>query len=370
LAAEGGSIHHAVIADERCLQVGAGAFLAALREEVLLQEMRALLVAPAADVATREGLRREGYAAVLGLPLDRTAIFGALAEEPGAGQGSGNLVSLAAYRRRLQGPRRVLVADDNPVSRNALRAILERADYQVHVASDGEEALAVLARGRPAFEVIVLDVQMPGRSGLDVLRAYRFIYPQSGAPVVMLTGDPSTSVRDACVRSGAAAFLHKPVEPRELLETLSRLRARGAAEQPRSAPREAGAVAERPPRQRLRLDETILDGLRRLGRDPSFLGTLVNGFIREGGQSLARVEQALTAGDRDRFLDAVQALRGAAGDIGALEVASLCERIQEVAQERLASPRLALLLVTLTGTFEASAVALTEYVQRARGAAQ
>jgi two-component system sensor histidine kinase RpfC len=372
-AAERGAAHHAVIVDGRCLQVGPGEFLAALREEALLQGVRALLVAPATDAAVREGLRRDGYAAVLGLPLDRSAVFGALAGEPASAPRGGNTVSLAAYRQRLQaGPQRVLVADDNPVSRNALKAILERADYEVHVASDGEEALDVLARGRPGFDVLVLDVQMPGRSGLDVLRAYRFIFPQSRAPVVMLTGDPSAALRDACLRSGAAAFLPKPVEPRELLETLSRVRARGPVQPDRSAPGPGPGVgdAEGPPRHRLRLDEATLEGLRRLGRDPGFLGTLVNGFIREGAETLARVEKALAAGDRNGFLDAVQALRGAAGDIGAREVAGLCERIQEVPQERLVSPRMALLLEALTRTFEATAVALTEYVQRARGAAQ
>jgi HPt (histidine-containing phosphotransfer) domain-containing protein len=94
----------------------------------------------------------------------------------------------------------------------------------------------------------------------------------------------------------------------------------------------------------------------------------VDGFAREGGRLLECIRVALVQGDHGAFVDAVQALKGSAGDLGARPVAQLCERVQEVPAERLGSPRVLLLVEALARTFEATCVDLTEYLQRRRDA--
>jgi two-component system sensor histidine kinase RpfC len=368
-AAEGAAPYRAVVVERARLQVRPAEFLAAVREEPALRELRAVLLDPAASRAEDTNLRRVGYAGVLGLPLDKTLLFNALHGSGGELRTAGNAVSLASYyRQRLQvRATRVLVADDSAISRNALKTILERADYLVHVAGDGEEALDVLARGRPQVDLVILDVRMPGRSGLDVLRAYRYMQPDTAAPVVMLTSESSPDVREACLRAGASAFLRKPVDPQALLAVLAGLDTRRP---PVGPPAALAPVSGSGPAPRARLDEATLEGLRRLGREAGFLNVLVEGFIREGRQALTRVEQAVADGDHARLLDALQALRGASGDIGARDVASLCERLQEVPGERLGSPRVTLLVEALGRAFDASAVALTEFLERGEDAAR
>jgi DNA-binding NtrC family response regulator len=113
---------------------------------------------------------------------------------------------------------RILVVDDDGEMRALLAEVLREAGYDVKEAVNGAEALIRL-RAEP-FTAIVLDKNMPGLSGLDLLPGMRVICP--GTPIVLITafGDVGTYV-DAIER-GACAYLFKPFRMEELLQTLER----------------------------------------------------------------------------------------------------------------------------------------------------
>jgi len=108
---------------------------------------------------------------------------------------------------------RVLIADDDTVVRDVVRRYLERDGLEVTVAGDGSEALRVL--GTQRIDVAVLDVMMPGPSGLSLCRTLR----QSGdysIPVILLTALGEEDDRIAGLEAGADDYLTKPFSPREL----------------------------------------------------------------------------------------------------------------------------------------------------------
>jgi two-component system response regulator ResD len=126
---------------------------------------------------------------------------------------------------------RVLIADDDTVVRDVVRRYLERDGLEVTVAGDGSEALRVL--GTQRIDVAVLDVMMPGPSGLSLCRTLR----QSGdysVPVILLTALGEEDDRIAGLEAGADDYLTKPFSPRELA-----LRVRSVL---RRAPAPASAV--------------------------------------------------------------------------------------------------------------------------------
>jgi CheY-like chemotaxis protein len=116
---------------------------------------------------------------------------------------------------------RVLVADDEPGMRDTVREILEAAGYEVVVASDGDEALARLGHGH--FDVVLLDLRMPGRDGLSVLRTLGEARPT----VIIMT---AYALEDQLQAVGAKAFavLHKPVPVPHLLDVVGRAAGRAA----------------------------------------------------------------------------------------------------------------------------------------------
>ena len=114
---------------------------------------------------------------------------------------------------------RILVAEDSLVVRAVLREELEEHGFEVIEAVDGESALMVCATERP--EAILLDIEMPGLDGHEVLRRLKADDELSDIPVVFLTGRTGTDDMVAGLRAGAHDYLKKPFESAELLARIS-----------------------------------------------------------------------------------------------------------------------------------------------------
>ena len=108
----------------------------------------------------------------------------------------------------------LLVADDDEDILTLIEFRLARSGFDVILARDGDEALRLVEERRP--DLAVLDWMMPGRSGLEVMRAMRESESTAHIPVVVLTARVSASDLDACIEAGADAYLEKPFSPLEL----------------------------------------------------------------------------------------------------------------------------------------------------------
>jgi putative two-component system response regulator len=135
---------------------------------------------------------------------------------------------------------RILLVDDDPALRTLLKTTFEVADVDVVEAHNAEAARREIARARPS--VIVLDVNMPGQSGLELCRELKDDPATRDIPVVLLTGsDGGTSA--AAEKAGADAFIRKPFSPLELLSVAERL-AGGLYGVPFRATQKSGAGPE------------------------------------------------------------------------------------------------------------------------------
>ena len=129
---------------------------------------------------------------------------------------------------------RVLVVDDDPTVAEVVRSYLAHAGFDVDHAADGPTALAVAARTRP--DLVVLDLMLPGLSGLEVCERLRSTRPDLA--VVMLTALGEESDRVVGLESGADDYLVKPFSPRELvLRVQSVLRRSGVTASAAGLPR-------------------------------------------------------------------------------------------------------------------------------------
>ena len=110
---------------------------------------------------------------------------------------------------------RVLVVDDEPAIAELLRRLLVKEGYQVDVFNDGQEALNAIPAVRP--HIVLLDVNMPGLSGIEICRRLKQDPVHRLTPVVMVTGLTQRDVRLEGFEAGADDFLAKPVDPQELI---------------------------------------------------------------------------------------------------------------------------------------------------------
>jgi signal transduction histidine kinase len=115
----------------------------------------------------------------------------------------------------------VLVCDNEDVLRTLVRATLAGREYEIVEARDGEESLEVARASEP--DLIILDLLMPGRSGLEVLEELRSDPNLAGTPVIVMTARAGPSERTAALAAGADRFLAKPFSPRELAAVVGEL---------------------------------------------------------------------------------------------------------------------------------------------------
>ena len=109
---------------------------------------------------------------------------------------------------------RILVADDEPSVRESVGYALEQEGFAVTIATDGDDADSKLGEGEVPFDLLVLDIMMPGRSGLDLCRDVR---SRSAVPIILLTAKDAEVDKVVGLEVGADDYVTKPFSVRELL---------------------------------------------------------------------------------------------------------------------------------------------------------
>jgi DNA-binding response OmpR family regulator len=115
---------------------------------------------------------------------------------------------------------RILIVDDHPTMREAMRLVLVDEGFTVDEAPDGARAWDLAASDRP--DLVLLDLNIPGISGPDLLEALKASRATSGIPVVVVTAEDEEG-RRAAMQAGAADYLTKPFSPRALVQTVEQV---------------------------------------------------------------------------------------------------------------------------------------------------
>lgn len=117
-------------------------------------------------------------------------------------------------------PARILVAEDDEVSRLLILVLLQRAGVAVTVAEDGLQVMDAVKQH--SFDLVLLDMRMPNQDGLETTRQLRRLQAYRDVPIVALTANAFESDRQACLDAGMNDFLTKPIDPEALHEVLRR----------------------------------------------------------------------------------------------------------------------------------------------------
>ena len=109
------------------------------------------------------------------------------------------------------------MVDDEPHIRRVLSTMLTKDGFDVAEATDGSQAIAAFASEEPPFDFVLLDLIMPGATGLEVLSKIRADPSRGETPVIILTAKGQDTDREAAIAGGADDFMTKPFSPRKLL---------------------------------------------------------------------------------------------------------------------------------------------------------
>jgi len=114
--------------------------------------------------------------------------------------------------------RHVLLIEDEPNIIEAIRFLLMREGWRVDTHSDGTDAVEVVRTARP--DLVILDMMLPGKSGMDILRELREISDLEALPVLMLTARGQSRDRELAEKAGVSRFMTKPFSNTEVLSAV------------------------------------------------------------------------------------------------------------------------------------------------------
>jgi len=226
-------------------------------------------------------------------------------------------------------PPHVLVVEDSPLNQQVALKQLENLGCTAEAVSDGSEVLDALARAH--FDMILMDCQMPEMSGYEATWQIRDRETQAGAGrsrvyIIAMTANAEADNREKCLAAGMDDFINKPVQLPELEAALHR------------------ALADRAAQQALEevIDPVIIAGLRqlRMPGKPNALVELIDLFLQEAPGRLDAIEKAIASNDVNSMavtVNSAAALKGNAVNLGARNLAALCDEIEQSAKTGLLS---------------------------------
>jgi signal transduction histidine kinase/CheY-like chemotaxis protein len=278
-----------------------------------LATARLLMLTSAGERGDARRCRELGIRGYLTKPVAQTelleAVAGVLAAAPGD-EAAPPLVTrhtIAEARR----PLRLLLVEDNVVNQEVAAAMLRKRGHHVDIVGDGREA--VEAVGRNAYDVVLMDIQMPEMDGLAATQAIRATPKGKDQRIVAVTAHVSTTERGRCLAAGMNDYLGKPFRSHELFALVEGWTGVGA-----DAPPAAPSV---------NLDEFRAQ-MRAAGAEEAVDGILRT-FVQDARERLNAMATAVAAGDAVAIERAAHAFKSAARTIGAGTLAARLEDMEE-----------------------------------------
>ena len=217
---------------------------------------------------------------------------------------------------------RVLLAEDNPVNQKLTLRQLKKLGFQADAVANGREVLQALAQ--VPYDIILMDCQMPEMDGYETAKTIRRTPAThgSGPYIIALTANAMLGDRDKCLGSGMNDYLPKPLDLADLEGVLERALAK-------LQPIEEEISARSPC-----LDQAVIAGLRELREpdEPDSFKELAELFIKDGWMRITRLERALADKDSPAAAATAHTLKGSANNLGARQLARLCQSLENTAK--------------------------------------
>ncbi len=279
-----------------------------------------VLVTAYGDEAIVREAASQGLAGCLAKPVGASTLLDAINGACGPQRGGRAPAPARAQAPEALRGRRVLLVEDNELNRFVATELLgDVAGMDVALAGNGHEALAQLREAR--FDLVLMDIQMPGMDGLQCTRLIRADEAFARLPVIAMTAHATAGDRDKSIAAGMNDHVDKPFEPAQLFEVMLRWLA------PAGPVAAAAPVAREAPAPGPVVDFEL--GLRRcLGR-PELYHKIVGRYLRQRGTSGNEIRAALDAGELQAGARHAHTLVSTASMLGAPALAALARELHD-----------------------------------------
>lgn len=211
----------------------------------------------------------------------------------------------------------ILVADDHQANRMVVQRLLQKAGHRITCVSGGEEVLDALEVSD--YDAVIIDLHMPGVSGLDLLKQLRVMQAGGGpdTPVIVLSADVTPESIGRCEQAGARAFMAKPVVAVRLLEVLAEIAGSAGVSLRPQVERASAQI-----RHEEVLDPGVLDELSALGMGQAFEREFIAQCLSDADRCIAAIDVAVERRQPEELRDHAHALKGVSSNLGLSRLAA------------------------------------------------
>jgi PAS domain S-box-containing protein len=222
-------------------------------------------------------------------------------------------------------PLRILLVEDNPANQKLIHYVLRERGHHVEFAGEGEEAVYLAAENR--YDVILMDVQMPGMDGLAATAAIRRQEAEAAGrvPIIAMTAHAMPGDRDRCLAAGMDGYLSKPVNFRRMIELIETL-AGGTAAAAEDQPAATAATEATPPAANAVFNRQL--ALSRCFDNEDMLRDMVQCFFQDVEKLLPQMRAALALGDLEEVGQLGHRMKGTLVYLGAEAARPAASRLE------------------------------------------
>jgi two-component system sensor histidine kinase/response regulator len=292
-----------------------------------------LMLSSSAERGEGARCREMGIAAYLSKPVQQSELLNLILKviSRDAGGAEPGLVTRYSIRKGAGGMR-ILLAEDNAVNRLVATRTLEKLGHNVLIAVNGREAVEMAQR--EAFDLALMDVQMPEMDGFEATRAIREWEKKTGQhlPIIAMTAHAMKGDRERCLEAGMDEYLTKPVLSADLRAVLKKYESAPANVAP--APRKTAAPEPKASRDATGAIWDPARSLRRVEGNQELLGELIVLLERECPKILAEIRDGVAKLDAKAIELGAHSLRGAASYFFAGSVMDAARELETAAREK------------------------------------
>ncbi|WP_462322011.1 hybrid sensor histidine kinase/response regulator, partial [Halochromatium sp.] len=279
-----------------------------------------VMLSPGGREARPRGAENARVDRWLSKPLKQSQLFDTMMELLGTVPAPSSAVQpVASLQGELTGVN-VLLAEDNAINQRVAVEILKRAGIAVETAENG--AIAVERAAAGGYDLILMDVQMPELDGLAATEAIRKQIGDRDTPIIAMTAHAMQGDRERCLEAGMDDYVSKPIDREALVATIKR----------HLRPRRAGAAGESSSAAADLASDNgvdVSDGIARVGGDLDLYCTILRMYCDDYRDFCAGLQQLVSLGEYDKARIKAHDLKGASGNVSAINVHQLALQLEE-----------------------------------------
>jgi PAS domain S-box-containing protein len=227
-------------------------------------------------------------------------------------------------------PLKILLAEDNLVNQKVASRILMKLGFRADIVSNGLEVIDALKRQK--YDVVLMDVMMPEMDGLEATEAIIKKWPDKRPRIIAMTAGAMKGDKETCFEAGMDDYVTKPININQLTEALEKTSSLNSnkPKPPHIEKRDLSSQKshDKNKNQKPAIDETVIETLKSMDDDNSFLNEMITVYLEETPPIIADMKKGLETKDRELFIRSAHTLKSSSASVGAMVLSDLSKELE------------------------------------------